>query len=297
MRRLVFLLFFLLLASCVPVPEIVPEKTPAAAKEQEIADTAPKLKELVAKAFVIQSFDDGSVIRYSYTSDRILVSIDNDSKVTEFFYDEAGKLAKINAVELVYDSSRLKEVVSGHEKDIFEFNAAGQLVQAKGKENLFFMYSDGVLSEFKRGSVGAVTYFTYEKDNIAEIKKANNIYELYYNEENYLEDINYNKDTAHLIIGVGKDDRITKLSGKLYGPGETIDYIAGKINVLGEQNSVFAGNDEALRIDALNKFLICTRFKSMPVEFDPVAYAVLKNHFGFGLQDYFISNYYCEAFK
>jgi len=297
MRRIIILFVFLLLISCVPEPEI-PAQEPVVKKEPVIVEQdVPELKELVASAFVMQAFEDGSVIKYSYTSDRILTSIDNDGKTTDFYYYEDKRLAKINDVELIYDADKLKEVKSGQDTTVFDFNDAGQLIQVKDGETLFFLYSDGLLSEFKRGSVGAVTYFTYENDNIAEIKKANNVYTLHYDDDNNLNDINYNKDTAHFIIGLGKGDRITKLSGKLYGPGETVDYIVGKINILGKDSSSIEGNDEELRIDALNKFLICTRFKKLPVEFDTVTYSILRNHFDFSLQDYFISNYYCEAFK
>lgn len=296
MRKILVLFVFLLLVSCVPEPELTAPE-PVVKKEQVMVEEKQAVQELVPKAFVTQTFEDGRIIKYSYTSDRILASIENDGKKTDFFYDGDGRIVKLNTVELDYDGSQLKEVRSGSDTETFEYNDAGQLTQVKDGETLFFMYSDGLLSEFKRGSVGAVTYFTYDKDNIAEIKKANNVYTLHYDDANNLNDINYNKDTAHFIIGLGKGDRITKLSGKLYGPGETVDYIVGKINVFGADSSSFEGNDEELRIDALDKFLICTRFKKLPVEFDTVTYSILRNHFDFSLQDYFISNYYCEAFK
>lgn len=296
MRIMLVLFVCLLLISCVPEPEL-PAPEPVVKKEPVIIKQEPELKKLVPTAFVTQTFEDGSVIKYSYTSDRILASIDYDNKTTDFCYYEDGKLAKVNDVELVYDGNQLKEVKSGQDTAVFKFNDESQLTQVRNGETLFFLYSDGLLSEFKRGSVGAVTYFTYDNDNIDEIKKANNVYALHYDDDNNLNDINYNKDSAHLIIALGKGDRITKLSGKLYGPGETMDYIVGKINILGTDSSSIESNDEELRIDALHRFLICTRFKKLPVEFDTVAYAVLRNHFNFSLQDYFISNYYCEAFK
>gem|GEM_PF-6759763 len=290
MKRLVILLIFLFLVSCVPKPEIPAAEKPV--EEVKKTEELPETQELKAKTFVEQVFDDGSVIKYSYTSDKVLVGIDNNGKVTEFFYDNDGRLARINDVKLEYGKN-LKKIGDAE----FEFNSADQLTAVKNAQTLYFTYTDYMLSEYKKGNTGAVTSFSYKNKSISEIKKGNNVYALYYNEDNLLDDINFNKDTAHWIIGIGKNNRIANMNGKLFGPGETIDYVSGKIKIMSGNDSEFTGTDEQLRLDALHKFLICTKIKKMPVEFDAIAYSILRSHFNFGLQDYFISNYYCEAFK
>ncbi|MBW2972843.1 hypothetical protein KY346_00440 [Candidatus Woesearchaeota archaeon] len=290
MKRLAILLIFLFLVSCVPKPEIPAEEKPA--EKIEETKELPEIKELKAKTFVEQVFDDGSVIKYGYTSGKVLVSIDNDGKVTEFFYDNDGRLIKINDIKLEYDKN-LRKIGDAE----FEFNAADQLTAVKDSQTTYFTYTGDLLSEYKKGNTGAVTSFSYKNKSISEIKKGTNVYALYYNDNNLLDDINFNKDTAHWIIGIGKNNRIANMNGKLFGPGETIDYVSGKIKIMSGNDSEFTGTDEQLRLDALHKFLICTKIKKMPVEFDAIAYAILRSHFNFDLQDYFISNYYCEAFK
>ena len=290
MKRWVILLIFLFLVSCVPKPDIPEVENPVETVKE--TEELPEIQEMKAKTFVEQVFEDGSMIKYSFTSSKVLVSIDNNGKVTDFFYDLDGRLAKINDIKIEY-SKNLRKIGDVE----FEFNAADQLTAVKNAQTIYFTYTDNLLSEYKKGSKGAVTYFSYDNQSISEIKKGNSIYELSYNEKNLLDDINFNKDAAHWIIGVGKNKRIVNINGKLFGPGETIDYVSGKIRILADSDSEFTGTDEQLRLDALQKYLICTKIKKLPVEFDAIAYSILRSHFNFGLQDYFISNYYCEAFE
>ncbi len=296
MRIIAALAVLFLIIGCVPIPE--PEKAPVIA--EKIAETVgPAQQEEAGRTvepafFVLQAFKEYTA-RYGFDDSGQLVSIEG-SKNTIFRYDDAGNLIRVNDLLLEYEDGLLKKSIDGSEIVVFEY-FSGLLKKIKSKtEYTTFTYDiAGTLTSVEKNTNPAAM-LKYDKGNsIYEIEKAGSVFKLYYDDKGKLKDVDMSDN--HIIIGRGKESRLTSLTGQLYGQGEMFDYMDDRIKVISNvEPSEFTGPDN-LRLKAFNLYLICTRIKQLDVAFDVIPYAIVRNYFGMDVDDYVLNNYFCEAFR
>ena len=138
------------------------------------------------------------------------------------------------------------------------------------------------------------TKFTYYKGRLSAFIKDGTTTRIFYGAKDMIKGAE--TDDSQLVLNYGKDNLLSYLAGLKYGLGETISYNTNDETVISaNDDSVFTGETEQARINALNIYLTCAKFKKLPVLFDPLAYALYVNYFKQDLVSYLVNNYVCDV--
>ena len=232
--------------------------------------------------FRLVEFTDGerkTIIEY--TPEEKIYKIISGDKIIKFNYNQRAELMQITSNEQVtklrYDMNDwLKSVETPYEKLTFLFDSTGKLMT------------------YRRGE-GYETKFTYNKNKLDSFLKDGTTTKLTFNQKEQLK--NAITDDDNLIINYGKDDLISYFAGTKYGLGETISYNTNDETITSAtDDSQFTGETETARIIALNLYLTCTKFKKVPVLFDPLAYVIYTSYFKKDIISYLTNNFVCDAF-
>lgn len=288
-------IFFFVLLGCVRIDE--PEKNIKLEIDESVkADEEPKV---YAFNTVLQTRGD-TVVLYWFDQNDNIILINNSGKSTYFFYD-GDKLMMIKSWDkernFLYGSGLLTNVVSKYETTDFVRDAWNRLIGIEDGEKVSFSYdpNDRLLS-FKRGS-GMPTTFEYdEKDRIKSFTKVLTTTNAYYDDSGRLKLLD--TQNSFLVIAYWREDLLSSLSGDVYGLKETVSYNQNDIKLVSATDeSVFTGELERLRINALNTYLFCKKFRKAPVVFDALSYILFYDYFDEGVEEYIVMSYYCEALE
>lgn len=285
------------------VPEYIPtfsvQKAPKQTpKEEEQVKTTQKL-DVEIEHLVVQK-KAGKDIQYGFDKNYNLVYSNNAQTEAFFKYTQDGFIEQIvvgnRQIIFNYNPSRqLTKVIDAEKIAQFRYDFNSWLKSADYPyEKLFFMFDSlGQLMTFKRG-VGYETKLTYDKGRLAAFVKDGTITRLAYNAKNLIKSVE--TDDSYLVLNYARDDFLAYLAGVKYGLGETISYNTNDESVVSAtDDSVFTGATEPARINALNLYLACAKFKKLPVLFDPLAYALYVNYFKQDIISYLVNNYVCDV--
>ncbi len=284
------------------IPEYTPtftvQKAPKQIAKEEDAKTIQKL-DVEIEQLVVQK-KAGTELQYGFDKNYNLVYSNNTQTETFFKYATDGFIEQIVAgnrqILFTYNPSRQLIKVTDEDKIAqfrYDFNGWLKSADYPYDQLLFLFDSLGHLMTFKRG-VGYETKFTYDKGRLSAFVKDGTTTRLAYGAENRIKGAQ--TDDSYLVLNYGRDDFLAYLAGAKYGLGETISYNTNDESVVSAtDDSVFTGATEPARINALNIYLACAKFKKLPVLFDPLAYALYVNYFKQDIVSYLVNNYVCDV--
>ncbi len=287
----VVVLALMLLVSCVPVPDELPAEKPVAepvtTAEVQIVRT-PEVVETVVQT------SPNQIVTYGFNKYDDLVSIKTPEGETTFWYDEYGKLTTVNEgqVNFSYAGSQLVQIQKAFASVDLAYNAFGDLVTVDNAETHTFKYdANAELVEYKRGNAPATTFEIAGNRTIKLVRSyIDTIFR--YNEEGLVKNVDRNDN--HIIIAYGREDALASFSGSIYGVGETISYNPHSIELVSNSRPAeFTGHDR-LRPKLFELYAYCTMLRRTPVFFDPIAYVLANNIYGYTVTDYVLKGYYCE---
>ena len=286
------------------VPEYQPIQQKFTQQKEEPQIIQPKkIEETLNSASIIYTITQtkaGKQLFYGYDLQYRLVAFTDGQKKAIIEYTPEEKISRIT---------------SGKRKILLNYNARGELMQITENEQitklrydingnlknietpyekLTFLFDDlGRLMTYKRGE-GYETKFTYDKNKLDSYLKDGTITKVTFNSKGQLKTAI--TENSHLVINYGKDDFISYLAGIKYGLAETISYNTNDETITSAtDNSQFTGETETARINTLNLYLTCIKFKRTPVIFDPLAYIMYASYFKQDIIAYLTNNLVCDA--
>ena len=286
---------------------VVPEyERRAVAKPQEIVQEVKKeepeivLPEIKQSFVARQKWFDEEIV-YGYDAELNLVSVEREHKKILFYYAQDGFLESIVAPDRAVEFHRnergelTKIIDKSKETQIkYDFYGRPSKVDFSDGETLAFEF-DGFnrLLKFRRGA-GIPVVFFYRDNKLVSFTKASVVTELSFNAAGLLKGVLTGDD--HLVVNYGRDNLLSYFAGSKYGLGETVSYNTNDVSLVSNKdNAVFSGDPEPVRFKAFNLYLGCTKFKRIPVVFDPLAYVLFENYFKEDVVGYLVNNYVCEV--
>ena len=294
MRKWVVLALLTVLVSCVPVTEPPEPEKPVPEKVVEtevVIKRTPDVVETITQT-------GARNVKYGFNKYDDLVQVDSPEGQTTFEYDDYGKLVSIGdgTIKFTYDGDKLVKVSREFETVELAYNAFGDLERVDDAEIHKFKYdANARLVEHQRGNAPPTVFEIDDENKTVKTTKSTIVADFYYNEEGLVQDVNRND--RHIIIGYGREDKLSSFSGVIYGVGETISYNPNSIEVVSnERHAEFTGHYR-IRPKILDLYLYCNMIRRIPVFFDPIAYVIANNYLGYSTEEYILKGYYCEFVK
>lgn len=248
----------------------------------------------------------GRLVTYGFDdSNNLLVVMSNGSK-TAYNY-EGGVLVSIEgsqSAEFIYDNGKLVGIRTPEKKLRFEYDGKGRLSileNTEADEKLYFEYdSSDRLRIVRRGASGKISLDYDDRGRVKYITKGNVQTIAEYDDKGRLRDLN--ADELHLILGYWRDDKLSSLTGKTFGKGETVsygpDYPPFEAKIISQtDDSVFTSSYTDVLYEAVDFYLYCTKIKVLPVLFDGVSYTIFANYYKEGLVQYFVKDVMCAPLR
>lgn len=286
------------------VPEYQPITTNQNQPKKEPQIILPKKIEeelnLANITYTIKQTKSGKQSFYGYDAKYNLVAFTDGQKKAIIEYNPEEKISKITSgnrkITLNYNPrGELTQIIDNEQATKLKYGINGQLKSIETPyEKLAFFFDDlGKLMTYKRGE-GYETKFTYNKNKLDSYLKDGTTTKVTFNSKGQLKTVL--TDDSHLIINYGKDDFISYLAGIKYGLAETISYNTNDETITSAtDDSQFTGETEPARINALNLYLTCIKFKRTPVMFDPLAYVLYTSYFKQDIVYYLTNNLVCDT--
>ncbi len=259
-----------------------------------------KVHDIKASFVAVQKWFDEEIL-YSYDDSLNLVAVDRRDKRIKLFYTHDGFVQEIIAPDRILEFYRNPRGeltrITDNNKEItikYDFYGRPSKVTFNDGDTLTFEF-DGFnrLLKVKRG-VGIPSVFFYRDNKLASLTKQSVVTEFSFNADGLLRSVLTGDD--YLVLNYGKDKLLSYLAGSKYGLAETISYNTNDVSLVSNKdNAVFTGEPEQVRFKAFNLYLGCTKFKRIPVVFDPIAYVLFNNYFKEDIIGYLVNNYVCEV--
>lgn len=304
MKRVIIVLLCVLVA-CAPVeePEVVEQPRPAETGKADVPPPVTREVESPTRT-VRQSGVRGSVV-YGLTEDDRLVRVEKPGGVWEVAYDE-GRVRTLSGpqeVSFSYDQERLSAIDAGETKLQFSYDSSGNVKEvAGGRETLHADYdANGHLREVRRGVAGATRMDYDDAGNIATITRGQLPMALSYDDRDRLRKID--TGNSHLILGFWRDDKLSSLSGNLFGQGLSLsygpDYPPFEAELVHEEDaSVFSSAYTSTLYAVVDEYVYCKYVRRYDnVLFDGVTFAVFRNYVGGDLSEYIEMQYRCVMYE
>lgn len=284
---------------------VVPEYTPRIVEKPKVEpklQSQPVVKEpvkITATSFVTHK-KDGQEIVFGYDSEGKLVSVDDSGKEIRFLYTHDGFIEEISDAsrKIVFDYNprgELIKITDGDDVTAIKYNFYGFVSKISlPKDTLTFEFDNlGRLVKFRRG-VGYETTLFNKENHVVSLNKGSDTTDFLYNQYGLLKLARTGDD--YWVLNYGKDLLLSYFAGTKHNLGETISYNTNDVSVVSKtDNSFFVGGTEPVRFDAVNIYLACSKFKKLPVFFDPLAYVIYTNYFKKDLVAYVVNNFVCDV--
>jgi len=284
-------LFIMLLVAC--VPEFVP---PQAVKEnttkEEVQVILPVLNITPAPIFTraIQTINN-ITITYGYDDKGRLSVISSPERTTVLKYNKSNILLISDGnstVEFLYEDSVLHSVRDSRHLTRFTF-FGDNIVHAKNDYEYRFTYSDNNILTFQRDE-GVKTIFEYNNESIKTITKGPNVADVYWDDRGRIKHIELGE--TNLILAYWRENKLSAMSGKLYGLGETISYNQEDVQIVSNKiPTVFSGFE---RERTAELYIRCKKLRRIELFFDPIDYIVQHYQYNFTVTDFIKEGYLCQ---
>lgn len=284
---------------------VVPEYTPKPAPKQEAIVQKPVQTETVSLPqanieYTITQKNNEKQILYGLDKNLNLVAFTDKKNQAIFEYSPEGAINRITAGERViafnYNQRRQLTRIndSGQMTQLrYDVNGFLKLYETPYEKLTFFFDPLGKLMTFKRGE-GYETKFTYSKEKLDSFLKDGTTTKINFGAKGSVKSAV--TEDSYLVLNYGRDTLLGYLAGAKYGLAETISYNTNDESVVSStDNSLFTGEPETARIATLNLYLACTKFKKLPVIFDPLAYVLYTNYLKQDIVQFFANNFVCDV--
>lgn len=291
------LLLLALLAACVP-EYVPPEKQAEAAPVKKPAAAVPYERFVPDPSALVLERRGNRTLQWGFDAEGRLVMLNSTYRLVGLQYRD-NRLSLIDdgerPVRFFYDRDRLLSVEKGVLRWQFTYSSKGNLLAMENHEKLAVTHdSKGRLSSVKRDG-GPTTEFVYDDLNRTKSMfrdKAETA--LHYDDNGRLTLMARGSD--HFVLAYWRYDMLSSLSGTMYGLKETVNYGPTAITLVSNvEQSEFSGGGDSLRLKAFNTFLLCTRFRNLPVLFDGVSWVLYREYLKGNITDYLQMSFVCDA--
>lgn len=290
-RKIIQLILLLFLISCTQEPvQKQPEKIEEVSQPQNQIefDKEVPVHEVKTQTRTYKLSEDGRIL---------------EVMPWKFFYKNK-KIARITGpreINFNYNITLQNITINGKTLS-FKQDSRGRLTEVKGgRENLYLEYDSLDLLRGVRRGVAGKTSIDYDKQGrIKYLTRGLITTNVYYNNHSFVN--NFDADDTKLILGYWKDDKLSSLSGKTFGPGLTVGYGAfppkeAKI-IHNEDNTEFKATSTDALFKIVDSYLYCNYIsRHNDLLFDGTSYTFYTNYFKGSITEYFIMQTVCDVFE
>jgi len=303
--RIALIVLLCALVACAPAEKPVdmpkkegqePPKTVAVQAKPQAASEEYSIKA------VTQAKARGQVA-YGLAEDNRILAVDSPDASWKLHY-QGDKLIEIKGpapVEFFYDQGRLSRIEADKITYRLFYDQGGKLIKITTDQAPWHLSYDSKhqLRSVKRGASGS-TFLDYDqKGNIEVLRRGNVATQLSYDDKNRLR--KFDTGNTHFIVGFWRDNKLSSLSGKLFGQGLTISYTSYpplKASIIHESDrSEFTAPDTDALYMIVDEYVYCAHVRRLPTLFEGVSFSVFDNYFDQTITDYFIKHFYCRIYE
>lgn len=301
MRKTLLLLLCVLVA-CAPVDE------PEVVEQPEVVEPVKELPPVVqqdafeAPTRTVKQSDGTS---YGLTEDNRLVRVERPNETWEIKYRNNMPVEMVGpeTIEFFYERGQLASIDLGATKLLFKYSQGGLLNEVSGgRETLHFDFdSKKRLREVKRGVAGATSMDYNDNGSIVLLKRGNIPTTLSYDDRSRLR--KFDTGETHFITGFWRDDKLSSLTGKMFGQGLSVsygpDYPPFEAKVLTEDGEVtFSSAYTETLYKVVDEYVYCNHVRRYPsVMFEGVSFALFHNYFSPDIVDYLTMQLRCAPYE